>query len=118
MANLGLSLSIPLSASEDAARAPQLDWKKVQVPEMKPEKIGRNDTQIWDFQMDFGAFDRSGFWQRGSHDFFLQTHAVAILFIAELPCIAVPSVNIEVIGSIDKNKRYEEDPPGPSPKVL
>ena len=47
----------------------------------------------------------------GSHsDFFLQTHAVAILFTTELPCIAVPSVNIEVIVSIDKNKRYEEDP--------
>ena len=49
--------------------------------------------------MDFDSFDRSGFWQGGgSHsDFFLQTHAVAILFTTELPCIAVPSVNIEVI---------------------
>lgn len=71
MANLGLSLSIPLSASVDAARAPQFvgkRMKKVQVPKMKPEQIGRNDTHTytyWDFQVDFDSFDRSGFWQGG-----------------------------------------------------
>ena len=40
MANLGLSLSIPLSASVDTARAPQfLGLKQLQVPERKPQKL-------------------------------------------------------------------------------
>lgn len=90
----------------------------MQVPKMKPEKLEENiytHTGIfkWILILLIGVV-----FGRSHSDFFLQTHAVAILFTTELPCIAVPSVNIEVIVFIDKNKRYEEDPPGPSPTVL